>query len=47
VELNFERGRKQGLLEAEKKLEENAGPLGLSDKTMAILKADFFGLNKK
>jgi hypothetical protein len=47
VELNFERGRKQGLLDAEKKLAESAGKLGLSDEAKAIIKSDFFGLNKK
>jgi hypothetical protein len=47
VELNFERGRKQGLLEAEKKLEENAGPLGIGDDKMAIIRARVFGLNTK
>lgn len=46
VELNFERGRKQGLLDAEKKLEEAAGELGIDDK-MAVIKAKLLGLNPK
>jgi transcriptional regulator with XRE-family HTH domain len=45
VELNFERGRKQGILDAEKKLEETAGELGIDDK-MAIIRAKLLGLNK-
>jgi hypothetical protein len=47
VELNFERGRKQGLLDAGKKLEESAEELGLSEKALAVIKADLLGLNKK
>jgi hypothetical protein len=47
VELNFERGRKQGLLDAEKKLEKEAGPLGISDEKMAVIRAKVFGLNTK
>jgi hypothetical protein len=47
VELNFERGRKQGLLDAEKRLEESAEELGLSEKALAVIKADLLGLNKK
>jgi len=44
VELNFERGRKQGLLDAEKKLGEKAAELGITDKAMAIIRAAVFGL---
>jgi hypothetical protein len=47
VELNFERGRKQGLLDAGKKLEEAAETLGLSDRTKAFIKAELLGANKK
>jgi len=46
VELNFERGRKQGLLDAEKKLDEKAAALGISDKAMAVIRAEVFGLKK-
>jgi len=47
VELNFERGRKQGLLDAEKELEDNAKEIGLTDKTMNVIKARFVGLESK
>jgi len=46
VELNFERGRKQGLLDAEKKLEEKAAALGIPDEKMAIIRAEVFNLKK-
>ncbi len=46
VELNFERGRKQGLLDAEKKLEEKAAALGIPDEKMAVIRAEVFGLKK-
>jgi hypothetical protein len=46
VELNFERGRKQGLLDAEKKLDEKAEALGLSRETKARIRDEIFGLNK-
>jgi len=45
VELNFERGRKQGLLDAEKKLEEVAEQLGIKDK-MAFIRTELLGLKK-
>jgi len=47
VELNFERGRKQGLFEAGKKLEAAAEKLGISDEKMAFIKAEVFGLGAK
>jgi hypothetical protein len=47
VELNFERGRKQGLLDAKKEIETSAKELGLSDKTMNIIRARFVGLEDK
>jgi hypothetical protein len=47
VELNFERGRKQGLFDAEKKLGAVAEKLGISDETMAFIRAEVFGLNTK
>ena len=47
VELNFERGRKQGLFDAGKKLEAAAVKLGISDEKMAFIKAEVFGLNTK
>ena len=46
VELNFERGRKQGLLDAEKKLEEAASELGISGEKMAYIRAEVLGLKK-
>ena len=46
VEFNFEKGRKQGFLDAEEKLEEMQKELGLSDENLAIIKAKAFGLNK-
>lgn len=46
VELNFERGRKQGLLDAEEKLEKVQKKLGISDEKLAFIKAEVFGLNK-
>lgn len=45
VELNFERGRKQGILDAEKKLEEASDELGITDKIKTI-KAQLLGLRK-
>jgi len=45
VELNFERGRKQGLLDADKKLEAVAEKLGIKDK-MAFIRAELIGLKK-
>jgi len=47
VELNFERGRKQGLFDAGKKLEAEAKKLGISDEKMAFIKAEVFGLGAK
>jgi len=46
VELNFERGRKQGLLDAGDKLEKVQKKLGISDEKLAFIKAEVFGLNK-
>jgi len=46
VELNFERGRKQGLLDAEKKFEEKAAALGISDEAKAVIRAEILGLKK-
>jgi len=46
VELNFERGRKQGLLDAGKKLEEVQKKLDISDEKMAYIRAEVFGLKK-
>jgi broad specificity phosphatase PhoE len=46
VELNFERGRKQGLLDAEKKIGEKAAELGISNDAMAYIRAEVFGLKK-
>jgi len=47
VELNYERGRKQGLFDAGKKLEAAATKLGISDEKMAYIKAEVFGLGAK
>jgi len=47
VELNFERGRKQGLFDAGKKLEAAAEKLGISDEKMAFIRAEVFGLGAK
>jgi transcriptional regulator with XRE-family HTH domain len=44
VELNFEKGRKQGWLDAEKKLNEKAVVLGISDEAMSAIRAEVFGL---
>jgi hypothetical protein len=46
VELNYERGRKAGWLEAEKKLDEKAAALGISDEAMSVIRAEVFGLKK-
>jgi len=46
VELNFERGRKAGWLEAEKKLDEKAAALGISDEAMSVIRSEVFGLKK-
>ena len=46
VELNFERGRKQGLLDAGKRLEEAAKKLGLSDEKMDFIRTEVIGLKK-
>ena len=47
VELNFERGRKQGLLDAGKKLEEAAKKAGLDDATMKTIYAQVVGIEQK
>ena len=44
VELNFERGRKQGIFESKKKLEAVGKELGISDDKMNALKAKVFGI---
>jgi len=44
VELNFEKGRKQGILESKDKFEAAGKELGISDEKMAFLKAKAFGL---
>lgn len=44
VELNFERGRKQGIIESRKKLEDAGKELGISDEKMSALKAKVFGI---
>ena len=46
VELNFERGRKKGLFDAGKKLEEAAEELGISKEKMAYIRAEVLGLKK-
>jgi len=46
VELNYERGRKQGLLDAGEKLEEAAEELGIPKDKMARIRAEVFGLKK-
>jgi len=46
VELNYERGRKAGWLEAEKNLEEKAAELGISDEKMAVIRSEVFNLKK-
>jgi len=45
VELNFEKGRKQGIIEAQDKLEEAGKEIGISDETMNFLKAKVFGID--
>jgi hypothetical protein len=44
VELNFERGRKQGLLDGEKKFEDAAKEAGLDEKTFNFIKAKMIGI---
>ena len=44
VELNFQRGRKQGIIESKNKLEEAGKELGLSVEKMNHLKARILGL---
>jgi hypothetical protein len=44
VELNFERGRKQGLLDAGKKFNEKAGALNIPDEAKAFIMSEIFGL---
>jgi len=46
VELNFDRGRKQGLLDAGDKIEKAQKKLGISDESLAFIKAEVFGLKK-
>ncbi|MCL2186532.1 MAG: DUF3486 family protein [Treponema sp.] len=47
VELNFERGRKQGIIETQNKLEEAGKELDISDDIMNFLKAKVFGINNE
>jgi transcriptional regulator with XRE-family HTH domain len=44
VELNFERGRKQGIIESKDKLETAGKELGIPDDKIAALKAQVFGI---
>jgi len=44
VELNFERGRKQGIIESKGKLEAVAKEIGIPDEKMKQLKAKVFGI---
>ena len=44
VELNFEKGRKQGIIESQKKFELAAIEMGIPDDKMNILKARAFGI---
>ena len=46
VELNFERGRKQGLFDAGEKLEAAAAELGIPKEKMAYIRAEVLGLKK-
>ena len=47
VELNFERGRKQGILDAGKKLKEAAKKAGVGDETMETIYAQIVGIEVK
>jgi hypothetical protein len=47
VELNFERGRKQGIIESRKKIEVAAKELGVSDEVVAKIRARIIGLSDK
>jgi len=44
VELNFKRGRKQGIIDAGKKLEEAGKKAGLDDETMKTIYAEVTGI---
>jgi len=46
VELNFQRGRKQGIIDAGKKLEEAGKKAGLDDETMKIIFAEVTGIGE-
>jgi len=46
VELNFERGRKQGLLDAGKKLEEAAEEIGIPKEKLDYIRTKVIGLKK-
>ncbi|MDR3334747.1 MAG: DUF3486 family protein [Treponema sp.] len=47
VELNFERGRKAGILETRKKLEEAARSVELPETVLNAIKAQLFGLETR
>jgi arginine repressor len=47
VELNFERGRKQGIIESRNKIEAAAKELGVSDEVVAKIRAKIIGLSDK
>ena len=47
VELNFERGRKQGIIESRKKIEAAGKELGIADDVINKIKARIIGLNDK
>jgi hypothetical protein len=47
VELNFDRGRKQGIIESRKKIEVAAKELGVSDEVISKIRAKIIGLSEK
>jgi len=47
VELNFEKGRRQGILDTGKKLKEAAKKAGLDDETMEIIYEQVVGIEQK